>query len=122
MNKFILLSATLILISSCSIYDYQRFNGEAVNPASCHTPEYVSTMAKSAVISETTREQILGNGTIATVTEEYSKKYDPESLTLYSLLKDARAAYGSDVTIQNIRYDVLNGRKRSVIYDVVRCK
>ena len=122
MSKFILLSATSILISSCSIYDYQRFNGETINPAACHTPEYVSTIAKSAVIFVSTKETILGNGNTAKITEEYSKKYDPESLTLYNLLKDARAAYGSDVTIQNIRYDVKNGRKRSVIYDVIRCK
>ena len=126
MWKSILLRTTLILITSCSTYDYQRFNGENVNSAACPNPEYVSTIAKSAVIFESTKERLLGNGKTAKVTEEYSKKYDPESLTLYNLLKDARAINGNDVTIQNIRYDVRNGKLRSkrvsVIYDVVRCK
>jgi hypothetical protein len=123
MKKSILPSVTLIFITSCSTYDYQRVNGETVNSAACSNPEYISTIAKSAVISEITKERLMGNGKTAMVAEEYAKKYDPESLTLYNLLRDARAAHGNDVTIQNVRYDVRNGKKRiSVIYDVVKCK
>ena len=47
----------------------------------------------------------------------------PESLTMYNLLYDARVAHGNDVTIQNIRYDLKNGKKKvSVVYDVIKCK
>jgi hypothetical protein len=107
MRKFILSSLVLILVSSCSTYDYRRFNGETANGSACANPQYVSTMSKSAVVFQ----------------PNAPKKYMPESLTMYNLLFDARVAHGNDVTIQNVRYDVKNGRKKvSVVYDVVKCK
>lgn len=95
MRLLSLLIAT-VLVTSCATYDYKSEN---MNHSACTNPTYICTMSK------------MGND------------FDPTSLTLFNLLKDARAAHGNDVTIQNIRYDLQNGKKRlSVIYDVVKCK
>jgi len=119
MGKFIFSSLVLILVSSCSIYDYQRFNGEDFSKSACSNPEYIATIGKSAITFQTN-----ANGQrIKDADGDYITKFNPESLTLLNLLNDARAAHGKDVTIQNVRYDVKNGKKKvSVIYDVVKCK
>jgi len=109
MRKLIFSSLVVILVSSCSTYDYKRFDGETANGngSACANPQYVSTISKSAVVFQ----------------PNAPKKYMPESLTMYNLLYDARVAHGNDVTIQNIRYDLKNGKKKvSVVYDVIKCK
>jgi hypothetical protein len=97
MKKVLSFSAILFLTFSCSTFQYQRFDAENVNGSACMNPTYVATMSKSA-------------------------PYEPSKLTLFTLLKDARAAHGEEVTIQNVRYDLENKKIISVIYDVVKCK
>ena len=45
-------------------------------------------------------------------------------MTLATLLNDAKVKYGNDVTIQNVRWDLLTDKvtKVSVVYDVIKCK
>ena len=96
------LSFLSLLSISCARYDVNRVNWENLGPSACPSPTYIATMAKSAVV----------NGSVY-----------PEKITLFELYNDARVIHGTDVTIQNIRYDVKNGKKKvSVIFDVVKCK
>jgi len=48
---------------------------------------------------------------------------DPQSLmTIARVLKFAKAKYGEDVTVVNLRYDMKDKKKNvSVTFDVVRC-
>jgi hypothetical protein len=52
---------------------------------------------------------------------EVSTSYDEESISLYNLLADAKAKYGNEVTIQNLRWDMKNKKRISVVYDVIKC-
>jgi len=92
----------IILLFSCNTSKYlvSTFSPDGGNGTACPAPIYIATVSKDAGV------------------------YNQEALTLASLLKDAKAAYGSDVTIQNVRWDVLSDKvtKVSVIYDVVKCK
>jgi len=96
MKKVLMGMVILFLTFSCSTFQYQRFDAENVNGSACSNPTYISTMSKYA-------------------------PWEPEKLTLFALLKDARAAHGEDVTIQNVRYDLQSKRIISVVYDVVKC-
>jgi hypothetical protein len=88
-------------LSSCSRYSVLVLN-DANYGAACPNPIYIATMSRTAT------------------------NYNQEALTLASMLDEARTKYGSDVTIQNIRWDVAtsNGKptKVSAIYDVIKCK
>jgi hypothetical protein len=97
MKKTILFLALLASCTSQKI-DLLNYKTETKNGRACGHPQYVATIAKqnTALPAET-------------------------SLTFYNLLKDAQTAHGTDVTIQNVRYDLEKGVKISVIYDVVKC-
>ncbi len=99
------------MVVSCSSYQAVKLSGgEELMPIACKNPTYVATMAKSSFQKVKDDEGDL------------VETFNQASLSLYFLLEDARRIYGPDVTIQNVRWDVRNGRKRiSVIYDVVRC-
>jgi hypothetical protein len=47
---------------------------------------------------------------------------DGENISMYNLLVDAKAKFGEDVTIQNVRWDFKNKKRISVIYDVIKCR
>ena len=97
------LSVLSLLSISCARYDVNRVNWEKLGSSACPSPTYIATMAKSAV--------------------DTGGYFNGERITLFELYKDARVIHGTDVTIQNIRYDVKNGKKKvSVIFDVVKCK
>ena len=77
----------------------------------CPSPIYIATVAKEATLD------------LARL------KYEPDnpvissgSLSLVSLFREAQAKYGSDVTIQNVRWDIKNGKRYAVLYDVIKCK
>ena len=95
-------ASVIMLLVSCNTSRYMvaTFSPDGGNGTACPAPTYIATVSKTA-------------GT-----------YSQETLTLASLLKDAKAAYGNDVTIQNVRWDVLSDKitRVSVIYDVVKCK
>lgn len=42
-------------------------------------------------------------------------------LTIYQLTRDAQNNFGSDVSIQNVNWDVKQGVRISVTYDIIRC-
>jgi hypothetical protein len=113
MKKKILTMIALgaITISSCHTYQVLGFQYDKENGTACPSPVYVGTMGK--IVSSSTT--LGSNGKPIT-------EYNQESLTLYQLLSDARQKYGADVTIQNVRWDMRNKTRISVIYDVIKCK
>ena len=52
---------------------------------------------------------------------EMKKNFDNLRQYNEKLLADARAKYGNEVTIQNVRWDYMNKKRISVIYDVIKC-
>ncbi len=108
----------IMLLVSCntSTYMVSTLAGDAGNGSACPTPTYIATVSKTA--------GVYVQETLISTVSETAGVYGQETLTLASLLKDAKAAYGNDVTIQNVRWDVLSdkGTKVSVIYDVIKCK
>ncbi|MEI7580053.1 MAG: hypothetical protein WCJ58_08565 [bacterium] len=102
-KKYIgLLLFLAIGLSSCdtSRYIVNTFSPDYGYASACPDPIYIATVSKTA-------------GT-----------HDQKSLTLATLLNDAKVKYGNDVTIQNVRWDLLTDKvtKVSVVYDVIKCK
>lgn len=89
--KKVIVLSLFALYSCATITPTTNSNGTA-----CQHPQYIATVAK-----------LTGTTTVST--------------HLYTLTKEAQTNYGSDVTIQNIRYDRVNGKVVSVVYDVVKC-
>ena len=103
MRKVLFIIAIATAFSSCKALRGTESFTEAQNYGkSCEHPTYVATVAKEA--------GVVGGARSAS------------SLRLAVLLKEAQEKYGNDVTISNIRWDLQNGSRRSVIYDVVKCK
>ena len=94
-----------------SIYTVRTFQPDQINGSDCPSPIYVATMSIS-------REEATYSAE-----EGVSIKFNQGSMTLVSLLENARKKYGEDVTIHNIRWDIKNGKKKTgAIYDVIKCK
>jgi hypothetical protein len=110
-NLFILTTLTLFMFSCKSNYTVSTFQPDQVNGSDCPLPIYVATMS-------------ISSGQVTYTAEgSVSIKFNQESMTLVSLLENARKKYGEDVTIHNIRWDIKNGKKKTgVIYDVIKCK
>jgi hypothetical protein len=103
MKKIILLVAVIASLSSCkSIRGVETLKNAPDYSNSCTNPSYVATLAREA--------DMVGG------------VYASGTLRLAPLLKEAQAKYGADVTIANIHWDMQNGKRRSVIYDVIKCK
>ena len=101
----------IAILSSCSTYTVATFQPDQNNGSDCLNPIYIATMSKSAEILKTNND---GTSSI---------DFNQQSMTLVSLLDDARKKYGEEVTIHNIRWDIKNGKKKTgVIYDVIKCK
>jgi hypothetical protein len=99
----------IISITSCNSFSVITIS-DVNYGISCPNPQYVGTMYKSS-------------STISLNDSSASFVNSPFDLQLSALLKDARKKYGVDVTIQNVRWDVKNGKKKvGVVYDVIRCK
>ena len=110
--NFVFFTTLTLFIFGCkSNYTVSTFQPDQINGSDCPAPIYVATMSISSGEVNYNAE---GNG---------SFKFNQESMTLVSLLENARKKYGEDVTIHNIRWDIKNGKKKTgVIYDVIKCK
>lgn len=109
MKKLILITI-VALISSCTLKVQKSLvnkdiNHEDLYGTSCTNPIYIGTMGLKSLKKE------------GPMTFE-----DESQLSLFNILISAQEKYGKDITIQNIKYDVKNGRKVSVIFDVIKCK
>jgi hypothetical protein len=115
---FIFSLVSLFTFTACNTYTVLVEPNPQSNASACPHPTYVATMSKSAkskvVSSVPTSTGETKNTTVNSI--------EQENITLFNLLADARTQYGNDVTIQNIRWDMKNKKRLSVIYDVIRCK
>lgn len=104
---------TVCFIIGCGTLDVTQMNSQRKDKnledsygIACPNPIYVATMGIKKADAE---------GGL-TITETDSK------LSVYNILSEAKKKYGDDVTIQNIRWDIKNETKISVIFDVIKCK
>lgn len=93
MKKAISVSLLLAMFSCATITPVTNTN---TNGSACQHPQYIVTVAK---LTGTTTEVPM----------------------IYTLTKEAQTNYGSDVTIQNIRYDKVKGKVVAVVYDIIKC-
>ena len=107
----------ILFTTACNTYSVIIEPNTNTYGTACPHPAYVGTMSKSGksmdLVSVPTSTGASKTSTIST--------YNQESISLYNLLADARAKYGNDVTIQNVRWDKLNKKRISVVYDVIKC-
>jgi uncharacterized membrane protein len=81
-----------------------------INVSTCSQTTYLGTMRKS--VKFTSLE-----------TKNNTSYYnDQNSISLFDLLADAMAKYGNEVFIQNLRWDMKNKKRISVVYDVIKCQ
>jgi hypothetical protein len=110
-TKLAIFVTVIAFFSSCSSYTVSVFQPDQNNGSNCPNPIYIGTMSKSAKVIAKNSD---GSSYIG---------FDQSTMTLVSLLDDARKKYGEDITIHNIRWDIKNGKKKiGVIYDVILCK
>lgn len=95
--------ALALMLSACaklrSIETHSESQGYG---KACPNPTYIATVSREA--------------------DNAGAAYLSTSLRLAVLVKEAKAKYGDDVTIENVRWDLQNGKRRSVVYDVIKCK
>ena len=109
--NFVFLTLVIFSFSSCNRPSVTAFQPDSKFLNACPNPIYVATISKSA---ETYSFDTYGN---------QIPQFDQNALTLVTILNYAKAKYGEDVTIHNIRWDKKNKRKRTgVIFDVIKCK
>ena len=105
-SKVFVFFAFVVVLFGCNKFTIATFQPDQNNGSDCPNPTYIATMSKSA---EVNIDDVTG--------------FNQKSMTLVSLLAEARKKYGDDVTIHNIRWDIKNGNKKTgVIYDVIKCK
>ena len=98
------------LLSGCSVYSVSSHSSESYTGSGCSNPTYVATMSRQI-------------DALKSYQEPNAFTWLPQDLCLFALLRDAQTKYGDKVTIQNVRWDMKNGKKRTgVIYDVIICK
>ncbi len=95
--------AVVVALSSCkAVRGVETVKNAPDYGNSCDHPSYVATLYREA--------DMVGG------------VYASGTLRLAALLKEAQTKYGADVTIANIHWDIQNGKRRSVMYDVIKCK
>ncbi len=103
MKKQLMIAGTMLMLASCAkMRSVETHVLEQSYGQACPKPEYVATIWRDA--------DIRGGAYVST------------SLRFANLVKEAQEKYGKDVTIQNVRWDLQNGKRRSVVYDVIKCK
>lgn len=103
MKKILLFIVVATTLSSCkALRGTESFTEAQSYGKCCEHPTYVATIGKEAGVLNGARTS--------------------SGLRLAVLLKDAQEKFGADVTISNVRWDLQNGSRKSVVYDVVRCK
>jgi len=100
--NFILVALTVALSSCAKLRSIETHTEEQAYGKACSNPTYVATVARDA--------------------DKLGAAYQSSSLRLAVLVKEAQDKYGADATIENVRWDLQNGKRRSVVYDVVKCK
>lgn len=103
MKKSLLIVSSILLLGSCAkMRSIETHLPEQSYGQACPKPEYVATIWRDA--------------------DNRGGAYISSSIRLANLVKEAQEKYGKDVTIQNVRWDLQNGKRRSVVYDVIKCK
>lgn len=103
MKKYILLFLAILGITSCTQMRSIETNLESQGYGkACEHPVYIATVARDA--------------------DQMGGVLNSVSLRLAVLVREAQAKYGNDATVENVRWDLQNGKRRSVVYDVVKCK
>jgi len=108
LSKMLMIFSVAALLSGCSVYSVSSHSSEFYTGSGCSNPTYVATMSKTNFVIQAGQSVDI---------------FSPKDLCLSALLKDAQTKYGDKVTIQNVRWDMRNGKNRiGVIYDVIICK
>jgi len=81
-----------------------------INVSSCSKTTYLGTMSKSVKFTSSKTK------------DSTSHNNNQNSISLFDLLADAMAKYGNEVFIQNLRWNMKNKKKISVVYDVIKYK
>lgn len=108
-KPFFLLFILGMFLASCSIY---RIEGSSIERDTiygqvCETPTYVATMGLEPTV----------------VYDAYGNAISTGKYTLLDCLNAAQEKFGNEVTIVNVRWDIKNkGKRKSAIFDVVKCK
>jgi hypothetical protein len=111
------LFSCILFTTACNTYSVVVEHNSNTFGIACPHPTYIGTMSKSANFT----------GILTTLSTSLETKnststsYNQESISLYNLLADARAKFGNEVTIQNVRWDMKNKKRISVVYDVIKC-
>ena len=109
LSKMLMIISVAAFLSGCSIYGVSSHSSESYTGSGCSNPTYVATVHKQTGAGLTQSGPVFA--------------YLPKDLCLSALLIDAQTKYGEKVTIQNVRWDMKSGKKRTgVIYDVIICK
>lgn len=107
LSKMLMIASVAAFLGGCSTYSVSSHSSESYTGLGCSNPTYVATVYKQTGVTQS--QPVFG--------------YLPKDLCLTALLIDAQTKYGEKVTIQNVRWDMKNGKKRTgVIYDVIICK
>ena len=107
------LFSCILFTTACNTYSVVVEHNSNTFGTACSQPVYLGTMSKSAKSLSETKNST--SSTFVPITN------DQESISLYNLLADAKAKYGNEVTIQNLRWDMKNKKRISVVYDVIKC-
>jgi len=113
----LLLFSCVLFTTACNTYSVIIEPNTNTYGIACPHPTYIGTMSKSANFKSIAT-------TIFTSIESEnntSSHYNQETISIYNILADARAKYGNEVTIQNLRWDMKNKKRISVVYDVIKC-
>lgn len=103
-----LIAVVMGLVSCITMRSVETLVESQAYGSACEKPTYVTTVSMEAHYS----------GSSSTGTGFYNS----ESLRVASMLKEAQSKFGPDVTISNIRWDLQDGKRRSVVFDVIKCK
>ena len=110
MKRLVTMCALCSILASCIAPKGIETHIESQNYGnSCENPSYIATIAKE------------GNSPLKDSDGMYGTSSDIK-LTLANLVKEAQKRFGDDVTIANVRWDLENGKRKSVVYDVIKCK
>lgn len=119
-NVVVTLIGQLLLNTGCSTYSVVvEPNSNTYAPA-CASPVYLSTQGKT--IRSVSSVKSYSPSSVSSTSTAVVTLSDGENISMYNLLVDAKAKFGEDVTIQNVRWDFKNKKRISVIYDVIKCR
>ena len=119
-NVVVTLIGQLLLNTGCSTYSVVVEPNANTYASACASPVYVATQGKS--IRSVSSVKSYSPSSVSSTSTAVVTLSDGENISMYNLLVDAKAKFGEDVTIQNVRWDFKNKKRISVIYDVIKCR